>query len=53
MTTFYVYQSEGLEFLGTVEAADHAAAWELAAAVWTVPLQVLTWRLKRCECLAA
>ena len=53
MTTFYVYQSEGLEFLGTLEAADDAAARELAAAVWAVPLKILTWRLRPSECLAA
>jgi hypothetical protein len=46
MTTFFVYGFDRLEFLGVLEAADDAAARELAAAVWTVPLKVLTWRLR-------
>ena len=53
MTTFYIYQSDGLDFLGTVEAADDAAARQLAAALWAAPLKVLTWRLRSSECLAA
>lgn len=45
MTTFYVYRSDALEFLGTLEAADPLTARELAEAVWHVPLKVLTRRL--------
>jgi hypothetical protein len=53
MTTFYVYQSQGLAFLGTLDAADHSTARELASALWAVPLSVLTWRLRLNDCLTA
>ena len=53
MITFYVYRFEGLDFLGEVEAADDAAARQLAAALWAVPLKLLTWRLRLGERPAA
>jgi hypothetical protein len=53
MITFYVYGLDGLKFLGTIEADDDATARELAAALWPVPLKVLSWRLRPGERLAA
>jgi hypothetical protein len=46
MATFYVYLPDSLEYLGAVEAADRETAGQLAAAVWAVPVRVLTWRMQ-------
>ena len=49
MTTYYIYMLDSLEYLGAVDAADHEAAGQLAASVWTVPSKVLTWRLRAAD----
>ena len=44
MSTFHVIDPDSLAYLGSVEAVDLAAAADLAAAVWSRPVKVLTWR---------
>lgn len=44
MRTFHIVEAGSFIYLGSVEAVDVAAASELATALWTGPVKVLTWR---------
>ncbi|HZN66988.1 MAG TPA: hypothetical protein VFB66_16980 [Tepidisphaeraceae bacterium] len=46
MSTFYVYDKDALEYLGSVDAEDMDVAGEMARALWDRPLTIVTWRLR-------
>lgn len=46
MSTFYVYDKDALEYLGSVDAEDMDAAGEMARAIWDRALTIVTWRLR-------
>jgi len=46
VSTFYVYDKDALEYLGSVDAEDMDVAGEMARALWDRPLTIVTWRLR-------
>ena len=46
VSTFYVYDNDALEYLGSVDAEDMDVAGEMARALWDRPMTIVTWRLR-------